>query len=800
MRPRIRSLQLPLIIASLTMCGWPARAQTPPPTPTSASEPTLEQRLDRLCQQLDSQRESFHIPGAAIAVVKDDQVILSRGFGLRDVENNLPVTDDTLFAIGSSTKAFTATLIGMLIDEGRMTWDDPVRKHLPDFHLKDPAANEQITIRDLLCHRSGLARTDLLWASGAATRQEILQIIANAELFTPFREKFNYNNVTFLAAGEAAGRAASSDWDTLVAQRIFKPLGMNHTNTSLAEARKNPLLARGYQWDDDKKTYKHLPMRDLNNIAPAGAINSNVRDMAQWVRFQLNKGAVNGQALIQPERIDETWTKQITMAGDVDYGLGWMLRTWNGRRYIEHGGNIDGFGADVGFLPDDHIGFVLLTNVTATPLQATVGGIVFDALLGSWDESKPPLDVAQVQPYLGKYHFDVLKTDVTVLVQNGRLAVDVPGQMVFELKPPDQEGKWYFDFPAPIAVSFIRNDTGDVIELHLFQAGLEFELPREGVTRPVEVTLADAQKYLGTYHSEKLGDLKVLHRDGRLAVDVPKQLIFDLKGPDSEGKWAMRAKKSATLTFNSDASGAVVSMTLVDGPVVLEMPRIEKAPADALPSLDELISLQKRGYGTDHLADITSLRMAGTITFINQGISGRISMIAADNDRFIQTLDMGKFGRITLASNTPKAWSDSTFHGFEELEGKQAVEARRQSPLLLAGDWRTRFDKIDIDHIEMLNGRKMYALNVVGAADTTSTIYLSADTGLAEKEDLSVTIKGVGSLKSTITYDDYRDINGIRVPVRFTVENEANGKMVATIDTVEANFELAPNAFAPPNP
>ena len=737
----------------------------------------------------------------AIAVVKDDQVILSRGFGLRDVENNLPVTDDTLFAIGSSTKAFTATLIGMLIDEGKMAWDDPVRKHLPGFHLKDPTADEQITIRDLLCHRSGLARTDLLWGSGAANRQEILQTIGNAELFTPFREKFNYNNVTFLAAGEAAGRAAGSDWDTLVTQRIFKPLGMNHSNTSLAEAKKNPLLSKGYQWEDEKKNFKLLPMRDLSNIAPAGAINSNVRDMAQWVRFQLNKGMVNGQALIRPERIDETWTKQITMAGDVDYGLGWMLHKWNGHRFVEHGGNIDGFGAAVGFLPDDGVGFVLLTNVTATPLQATASGIVFDALLGKWDEGKPALDVAQVQPYLGKYHFDVLKTDVTVLIQNGKLAVDVPGQMIFELKPPDQEGKWYFDFPAPIAVSFIHNDKGEVPELHIFQAGLEFELPREGVTRPIEVTLADAQKYLGTYHSDELGDLNVLHRNGRLAVDIPKQLTFDLKGPDDEGKWVLRAKKSATLKFNTDdASGAVNSMTLVDGPIVLELPRTEAAQAASLPTLDEFIALQKKGYGTDHLADLASLRLAGSISFINQGVTGRISIIAADTNRFMQTLDMGKFGRITLACDGAKAWTDSTFHGFEVLEAKQAAEARRQNPLALAADWRTVFEKIDIDHSEMLDGRNVYVVNLVADKDTTSTIYVDAETGLATKEDLTITLKGAGSLKSTVRYEKYRDVGGVQVPVRFTVENDANGRMAATIDTVESNFQLAPDVFTSPNP
>jgi len=268
---RLKSRWLAILVSTITLATTnSADAQSATPLPS----PTIQQRLDRLCEQLEQQREALHIPGMAIAVVKDDTIILSRGFGVRDVEKGLPATDETLFAIGSTTKAFTATLIGMLVGEGKMAWNDSPRMFLPDFRLNDETADEQVQIRDLLSHRTGLGNTDLLWASGNASREEILSTVAHAELMAPFRTKFQYNNVMFLAAGQCAAIAAGSEWDVLLSQRILKPLNMNSTTTSFSDAQNDPLLSKGYEWDRAKAEFRYKPMRNLVNIAPAGAINS----------------------------------------------------------------------------------------------------------------------------------------------------------------------------------------------------------------------------------------------------------------------------------------------------------------------------------------------------------------------------------------------------------------------------------------------------------------------------------------------------------------------------------------------
>ncbi len=792
-----------LMVASAAVpaitCGALAQAgQTSPAS--QPGDPTLQERLMRISDQLEKQRLSFHIPGMAIAIVKDDQVILSRGFGKRDLDNDMPATDDTLFAIGSTTKAFTATLIGMLIDEGKMHWDDKVRTYLPEFHLKDPTANEQITIRDLLCHRSGLARTDLLWFTGKVSRDEILQTIANAELFSPFREKFNYNNVMVMAAGQAAAQAAGNNatWEELIAQRIFKPLEMNSSNMTFEQAQANPMLSKGYLWDEDESKYKLLPMRNLVSIAPAGAINSNVKDMSQWLRFLVGKGVYNKKRLVSEDRLNETWTKQIDMTAGVGYGLCWMLRQWNNHRVIEHGGNIDGFAAEVALLPDDHVGFVLLTNVSASPLQSLSIQTVFDGLLGKWSPDLPSIDAAEVQPYLGKFYLDVLKANVTVLIQDGRLAVDVPGQMVFALKPPDDEGKWFFDFPQPIAVSFEKDEHNQVHVMKLYQSGLTFELPREGYTPPVEVHAQEVQKYLGVYHFEagrRNEDWTVQIHNGRLAIDVPKQLVYDLKGPDDKGIWTFRASDSMSLKFNSDDSGAVTGMTFYQNGVATNLPRMHDAVVAHLPSVQEILALHSKAYGSDQLASLRSVRLSGPIKLLSQGITGVMTVTATDSKHFLQTLDLGKFGYINAAINGDSGWNDSTFKPYEELHGQSLNQLQLQNLFTLVSNWPDLFHDISVNKSESYNGHDDWSVLLTFDDDVRCTMLVDAQTGLVDKQTFNMTAKGLGDFTTSVSFGDYRDVNGVKLPFHLETENDIIGKSDIHFDKVETNFDLPATFF-----
>ena len=276
--------------------------------------PPIEKRIERLVKQLEEKRVEYHIPGMAIAVVKDGKVILSRGFGLADVAKKKPVTPETIFAIGSTTKAFTATATGMLVDEGKMTWDDPVTRHLPKFKLPVDSDEEgaEATIRDLLAHRTGFSRMGVLWASGQLSRDEVLATAVKAEPWAKYRKQFLYCNVTYLAAGQAAAAAAGTDWDSLITERIFKPLGMTDSNMTLDEAQADARLSIGYLPGEEQKA---VPMRNLRSIGPAGSINSNVVDMAKWVKFLLAGGVVGEKRLISVKQLEETRSAQIDIAG-----------------------------------------------------------------------------------------------------------------------------------------------------------------------------------------------------------------------------------------------------------------------------------------------------------------------------------------------------------------------------------------------------------------------------------------------------------------------------------------------------
>ena len=351
--------------------------------PTAATATDYTTALAAIEKSLEEKRKELGIPGMSLVIVKDDKVIYLKGLGVKDFEKNIPVTPDTRFAIGSSTKAFTAMLAAMSADDGKLSLDDSPKKFLPYFTLRDQDAAAKITMRDLLSHRSGLNRTDLAMVTGVLNREELIKVAGMAKPTAKLGEKWQYQNVMYAAAGEAVAKAQNSTWDDLIAKRIFKPLGMKNSDTQAVDMQKARDYSFGYEYNPTTKATRRLPQRSIVAAAPAGAIDSSARDMAQWVRLMLGNGVFNGKRLVSEKAFEELTRKQINIAGSVDYGLGWFLRQWNGHKVVEHGGNIDGFNAQVAFMPDQKVGFVLLTNVTASPIGAIAMNTIWSNLVGA---------------------------------------------------------------------------------------------------------------------------------------------------------------------------------------------------------------------------------------------------------------------------------------------------------------------------------------------------------------------------------------------------------------------------------
>lgn len=413
-----------------------AQQQQPAAATPAASVTDYTAALAAIEKALDDRRKELGIPGLSLAIVKDDQVIYLKGLGYKDLDKKLPVTPDTRFAIGSASKAFTAMLAAMSADDGKLSLDDSPRKFLPYFTLRDPDAAAKITIRDLLAHRSGLNRTDLAMVTGVLNREELIKVAGMAKPTAKLGEKFQYQNVMYAAAGEVVAKAENSTWDKLIANRIFKPLDMKNSDTSAAAMQKARDYSLGYDYNASTKVTRQLPQREIGAAAPAGAINSSARDMVQWLRLMLANGSINGRRLVSEKNFDELVRKQVNIAGPVDYGLGWFLRSWNGHKVIEHGGNIDGFNSQVALMPDQKLGFVLLTNVTASSLGAFTMNTIWKNIVGEpkavADGPAAPAGDPKVE--VGKYRLASAGVNFDVSLKDDTLVLTVPGQPAYTLQ------------------------------------------------------------------------------------------------------------------------------------------------------------------------------------------------------------------------------------------------------------------------------------------------------------------------------------------------------------------------------
>ncbi len=790
---------LVVFLAIHLQSSMPATAQSAAVPPAA---PALAERLDRLAAEFDRNRIDLHVPGAVLAIVRGEDVIFARGFGLADVEKKTPVTPETRFFIGSTTKAFTATLVGMLVDEGRMQWDDPVEKYLPEFKLavqsKDP--NDRATLRDVLSHRTGFTRMGLLEISTGMSSDEILRRASSAEPIAPFRQRFLYNNEHFLAAGVAAGVAAGTSWHALVKARILDPLGMAATRTSVREAWNDPRTARGYVWDEAGQRVRPLTFEtmgfNIDGIASAGVIGSTATDMTAWLRFLLRQGVQNGKALISPAALSTIWTRQIPISGTAGYGMGWIVRDWQGQRLIAHDGAIGGFSAHVGLLPDSKIGFVVLTN-TISALPSIAAELVPQFLVG--DLPPATTGAGDLKPYLGRYiaNFASFSNEVfTISERNGQLVFDMPSKLQSALRPPRADGRWPLAMTDQLAVSFDRDNTGKVVGLKLHEAGIEYEVPRAGVVITPEIPLSALQKYVGRYgDATGANDFTIFIRNQRLAVRLPNNSSFDLLPPDSSGRHAPRAKMGFGITFEESPSGTVSAMNF-QRPGAQPVMRLTPV-ASNLPTVDEIMTLRRLPSASAS----TTMRMTGTVRFPQSGVQGRFVSSSAGDDQLRTDVDLDVSVQMRTVLNKGRASRTVGAAASTELAGKQLAQMRLGHPSVLFGDWRKFYDAIRVVRAGVFGGRKVFGVQLESAGLPPTFVVVDAETGdvLQTLQTIWAAEQGAAvALQVTTTYSDYREVGGMRVPHRYITSNDMAGRTMFQVERVEVGVVFAPNTFTLP--
>ena len=457
----------------------------------------------------NAQRE-WGVPGMAVAIVKDGEVVLAKGYGVRDMNDGGEVDADTMFAIASNSKAFTSAALAMLVDEGKMSWSDPVKKYLPDFQVYDPFVSAEMRVYDLLSHRSGLGSFsgDLLWYASDYSADEVLRRARYLPQAGPFRASYGYSNLMFIAAGQLIPAVTGQSWSEFVRERIFEPLGMDRTVASTGDLGRFDNVATPHaEPEGELRTY---PWRGWDAAAAAGGIISSATDMARWMTLQLNRGQANGDRLFSEDASRTMWTPLTSMAVSAGsemrypsthfraYGMGWSLMDYLGRRIVSHGGAYDGMYSRVVLVPEEDLGLVILTNST-TGISTALMYRFLDAYLGGQERDWAGDNIAveklgksafvdrqekilegrvegtqpslALQSYAGTYG-GPMYGDATVTVENGGLVVQfLPSpELIGDLKHLHYDTfvvEWRNDFPwfGIGTVLFVLDAAGEVAEM-----------------------------------------------------------------------------------------------------------------------------------------------------------------------------------------------------------------------------------------------------------------------------------------------------------------------------------------------
>jgi CubicO group peptidase (beta-lactamase class C family) len=494
--------------------------------PVSGIAQQQDERLSGLDKELEYLMKTFRGTGMAIAIVENDKIIYSNGFGYRDVEKKLPVTPNTLFAIGSITKSFTSASMGILREQGQLDFKDRPSHHIPYLKFFNSEMNEQINISDMMSHRTGLPRHDGAWYGfPTADRDYLTEKLRHLEPAASVREKFLYNNLMYQLLGIILERKIGNTWEEGYKKLLFEPLQMTHSVTNLDDLHKKKEPAIGYELDN-KDGFRKMDHFDLKgSIGTAGHIYSNVVDMSNWLIAWMHDGWFNGKQVIPAKFAREAISAQALVGAGLPtpnvpeqffsaYGYGWRLNSYKGKYHVHHGGHIDGFAASTGFFPSEKVGIVVLTNQDRSPISELVYHVVADRMLNSkttnWENLYKSVRQNQsariekileevkknqrqntklhhpIQNYAGKYHHPGYST-FTIIEKNHELflkGAQRQGKEGWQLKhyhydtfvayhPQSDEVIIMRVPPIPFYINFLTNTKG---EISSFLINIELEL------------------------------------------------------------------------------------------------------------------------------------------------------------------------------------------------------------------------------------------------------------------------------------------------------------------------------------
>lgn len=567
---------------------------------------TTDKRLAGLDTFINRMLKEWNVAGVTISVVEKNKVILAKGFGYKDYENKIPVTENTLFAIGSCTKAFTSSLLSFPMKDGKLDLDKPVNNYLPELRfIKDEMTNT-ITARDMMSHRTGLPRHDLAWYSAKTRRDSLLYIIRYFEPSTSLRQTWQYNNFMFLAQGVLAEKLSGKTWEQLIQQNLFTPLGMTASNMSMNDHQKAIDFSLGYNEKDG--VINKMKFMNIDAMGPAGSINSNAKDMANWVTMWINGGKYNGKEIIPAAYFNQAISSQMIIGGNLptkeqsdvffsNYGFGWFLANYRGHYRVEHGGNIDGFSTSTSFFPSDSIGVFISVNQNGSPVPSIIRNTIVDRMLGlkfrDWhqlrktDVEKAKAAEKEKQKADSSLRKMGTKPSHSLVDYTGVYKNEGYGTLIITQEKDTLKGSYnglnfkikhyhfdWFNF-IPFADGIDADEEDGMKGLFTINVKGEIEslkLPLEGTVKDIEFTKEvttidvikeDLEKLVGEYELPGPTIVKIyIKGEKTLMALVPGQPDYELV-PVKENIFNLKVLSGFSVKFEKDEKGNVISLSFI---------------------------------------------------------------------------------------------------------------------------------------------------------------------------------------------------------------------------------------------